>query len=104
MFESRLVKFCDLKRSAVVFQVTPGAVGLAPRNVERASVISVLFLNPLGDIGMALQAFKAALSESEVVARGAFRRALQVLVSLGQRPRRDLGVDRAGQQQDDPRQ
>ena len=104
MFESWLVKFCDLKRAAVVLEVTSGAVGLSPRNVERASVISVFLLNPLGDIGMALQAFEAALSESEVVARGAFGGAFQILVSLGQRPGRDLGVDRAGQQQDGPGQ
>ena len=30
MLEARLVKFCDLERAAVVFEVTPGAVRLAP--------------------------------------------------------------------------
>ena len=103
MLESRLIKFCDLERAAVVFEVATGAVRLAASYVECARVIPVLLLNPLGDLGVAFQAFEAALSESEVMAGGAFGRAFQVLVSLGQGPWRDLGVNRAGQIQYNPR-
>jgi hypothetical protein len=75
MLEARLIKFCDLEGAAIVLEMTPGAVGLASRNVERASVIPMFLLDPPGDVGMAFQALEATLSESKVVAGGALRRA-----------------------------
>ena len=101
MLEARLIKFCDLELAAVVFEMTTGTVRLAAGHVECAGVIPVLLLDPLGDLGMAFQALEAALSETKVVARGAFRRAFQVLMSLGQGPWRDLGANRANEPQHD---
>ena len=46
-------------------------------------MISVLLLDPFGDLRMAFQALETTLAESKVVASGAFGGAFQVLVSPG---------------------
>ena len=81
--------------------MTAGAVCLAASDIERAGMIPVLLLDPLGNLGMTFQALEAALTESEVVASGAFGCTFQVLVRLGQGARRDLGANRANEPQPD---
>lgn len=103
MLEARHIKFCDLERAAVVFEMTTGAVRLATSHIECTGVITMLLLDPFGNLGMAVQALEAALPKSEVMTRGAFSCAFQVLMSLGQGPGRDLGADRAGQAQNNTR-
>ena len=66
-----------------MFEMTTNAVCLAPSHIECTRMISALFLDPLGDFGMAFQALEATLSQSEVVASGALSGTFQILMGPG---------------------
>lgn len=94
VIEAVPVKLGDGKLPSVVFQMAARAIGFGGGNIVGPRVIADIAFHPPADFRMAIQALKAAIPQTEVVACGAFGGPFQICVRTRQWSGRNLRVGR----------